>query len=245
MNLKDKIFLVTGATSGIGLEVSNQILLHGGDVIGIGRKLDEFKALLINFPENNSQILNCNLDSEKEIEKLVSICPTIDGVVHSAGFVVNMPFSFFSFQKFKTLRQVNQDSIIQILYLLFKQKKIKNNSSVVFISSISASFAMKANSPYAMTKASLNILSKTLSAEFSKKKIRFNTVSPGMVETQITKDASINLGKERIDSDRKKYPLGYGDPIDVAKPIIFLLSDYSNWITGLDLVIDGGRTSII
>ena len=104
---------------------------------------------------------------------------------------------------------------------------------------------MKANSPYAMTKASLNILSKTLAAEFAKKKIRFNTVSPGMVETQITKDASINLGKERIDIDRKKYPLGYGNSIDVAKPIIFLLSDYSNWITGLDLVIDGGRTSTI
>ncbi|MDA9234876.1 SDR family oxidoreductase [Polaribacter sp.] len=245
MNLKNKTFLITGATSGIGLELCAQILKHQGDIIGVGRNLNELQKLLINYPENNSKLIKCDLEDQSQIETLTSNCPAVDGIVHSAGFVVNMPFSFFSFDKFKTLRQVNQDSIIQILYSLIKQKKIKNDSSIVFISSISASFAMKANSPYAMTKASLNILSKTLSAEFSKKRIRFNTVSPGMVETQITKDASENLGKDRIDNDRKKYPLGYGEPEDVAKPIIFLLSDYSKWITGIDLFIDGGRTSTI
>lgn len=245
MNLKNKTYLVTGATSGIGLEVCNQILKHDGSIIGVGRNLKLLEKLILNFPSNNSKLIKCDLNNQNEIKHLVLNSPPLDGLVHSAGFVVNMPFSFFSFEKFKAIRNVNQDSVIQILYLLFKQKKINKNSSIVFLSSINASFAMKANSPYAMSKASLNIFSKTLAAEFANKKIRFNTVSPGMVETQITKDASENIGKEQIDKDRKKYPLGYGQPIDIAKPIIFLLSDYSNWITGVDLIIDGGRTSTI
>ena len=81
--------------------------------------------------------------------------------------------------------------------------------------------------------------------ELASKKIRVNTVAPGMVNTQITLDASSFLSEEVIEADKKKYPLGYGEPEDVALPIVFLLSEASKWITGQDLILDGGRTAII
>ena len=245
MNLNNKTYLITGATSGIGLEVCNQILKHNGNVIGVGRNLTLLNELLLKYSNKNSKAIKCDLENNENIKDLILKCPELDGLVHSAGFVTTMPFNYFSFEKFLNTRQVNQDSVIIILNLLFKQKKIKKESSVVFLSSINSKFSMKGNSPYAMTKASLNILSKTLASEFSKKKIRFNCVLPGMVETQITKNALKNLGEEKIELDRKKYPLGYGQTEDVAKPIIFLLSNYSKWITGTELIIDGGRTSTI
>jgi NAD(P)-dependent dehydrogenase (short-subunit alcohol dehydrogenase family) len=128
---------------------------------------------------------------------------------------------------------------------MLKKKKFNKPSSIVFLSSIASLYGMKGNGLYAITKASLNIMAKTYANELANKKIRVNTVAPGMVNTQITLDASEFLSDEAILKDKKKYPLGYGEPKDVALPIVFLLSDASKWITGQVLVLDGGRTAVI
>jgi NAD(P)-dependent dehydrogenase (short-subunit alcohol dehydrogenase family) len=88
-------------------------------------------------------------------------------------------------------------------------------------------------------------MAKTYANELAGKKIRVNAVAPGMVNTQITIDANDFLSEEVINEDKKKYPLGYGEPEDVALPIVFLLSEASKWITGQVIVLDGGRTAII
>jgi NAD(P)-dependent dehydrogenase (short-subunit alcohol dehydrogenase family) len=94
-------------------------------------------------------------------------------------------------------------------------------------------------------KEAFDTLSKVYANELSSKCIRANTIRPGFIETDMSTQAENILSKEVMYIDRSKYPLGYGEPKDIALPVIFLLSSASKWITGQSIVIDGGRTSIL
>lgn len=98
---------------------------------------------------------------------------------------------------------------------------------------------------YAITKAGLDGVGRVYANELSSKSIRINTIQPGAVHTDMSKQTETVLSKEVLDVDKAKYPLGYGEVIDIALPVIFLLSDASRWITGQSIVIDGGRTAIL
>ena len=97
------------------------------------------------------------------------------------------------------------------------------------------------NGIYGCSKASLETFMKFAAKEFAIKKIRCNSVNPGMVHTPLIHEGT--LSKQQLEEDMKKYPLKrYGEPLDIAYGIIYLLSDASSWVTGHSLVIDGGRT---
>jgi NAD(P)-dependent dehydrogenase (short-subunit alcohol dehydrogenase family) len=146
---------------------------------------------------------------------------------------------------YEHIRKINLDCVLVLCSELLKKKKINKHSSIVFISSISAIRGAKGNGLYAITKTALDAVSKVYANELSSKGIRVNTVQPGMVDTDMSKQAEDILSKEVLDIDRSKYPLGYGETKDIALPIIFLLSSASKWITGQAIVIDGGRTSCL
>jgi NAD(P)-dependent dehydrogenase (short-subunit alcohol dehydrogenase family) len=241
-SLKDKIYLVTGATSGIGLETCKVINQMGGSVIGVGRNLANFRTA---FPDEKNKCIEYDLMNLDGIESLADQVDKIDGFVHAAGIVDLNLIRFFKPDLYNQIRVTNLDSFIFLLSQLLRKKKIKNGGSIVIVSSISGIFGMKGNGLYAMTKAALNIAAKTYAGELAGQKIRINTVAPGMVRTQITNDAIDTFGEDQIKIDEAKYPLGYGFPEDVANPIAFLLSDAAKWITGEVMVIDGGRTAAI
>lgn len=244
-SLENKIILVSGATSGIGLELCRQIVANGGNFIGLGRNTSVLQSYI---DENNlvqSKAVVADLTNEESILASLETVEKIDGYVHSAGIVQNNPIQFFNKELYDQIRTVNLDSSLIILSQLLKKKKFNKPASVVFLSSISGMYGMKGNGIYGITKSSLNIMAKTYANELAGKKIRVNAVAPGMVNTQITLDANDFLSEEVINEDKKKYPLGYGEPEDVALPIVFLLSDASKWITGQVMVLDGGRTAII
>ena len=244
-NLSSKLILVSGATSGIGLEVCKQIFYSGGKFIGFGRNLDLLSAFIEENYINDSYAINFDLADLSNIEKFIYNIPKIDGFVHSAGIVQNNPIQFFNFELYESIRKINLDSALFFVHQLLSQKKFNKPSSIVFLSSISGLLGMKGNTLYGITKASLNIMTKSLSNELASKSIRVNSIAPGMVNTRITQEAINFLSEEVINTDKKKYPLGYGDPIDVALPIIFLLSQASKWITGQIITVDGGRTSVL
>lgn len=245
-SLINKTILVTGATSGIGLEVCKQIFLAGGNFVGVGRNTTLLDKLINEFDIQKSYSYHLDVSKLETIPEFInSIDIKFDGFVHSAGIVENNPIQFFNQESYTNIRTVNLDSVLIFISQLLKNKKFQKPASIVFVSSISGLYGMKGNGLYGITKASLCIMAKTYANELSNKKIRVNTVAPGMVNTQITLDASDLLSEDVINNDKKKYPLGYGEPEDVALPIVFLLSDASKWITGQDLILDGGRTAII
>ncbi|ATC36119.1 SDR family oxidoreductase [Elizabethkingia anophelis] len=244
-SLENKTILVTGATSGIGFEVCKQIHLAGGNFIGLGRNTEELDAYINQNSLNGSSSKYVDVSNADSIIEIVNSLEKIDGFVHSAGIVENNPIQFFNNELYEKIRMVNLDAVLIFISQLLKKKKFNKPASIVFVSSISGLYGMKGNGLYGITKAGLGIMAKTYANELSSKKIRVNTVAPGMVNTKITAEASSFLSEEVINEDKKKYPLGYGEPEDVALPIVFLLSEASRWITGQDLILDGGRTAII
>jgi NAD(P)-dependent dehydrogenase (short-subunit alcohol dehydrogenase family) len=126
---------------------------------------------------------------------------------------------------------------------LFKKKKILNNSSILFVSSISGPIiGSKGNMMYSASKSAVNGIIKVLALELAEKKIRVNAISAGMVNSEMWKDTNNLISSDDLIQDSKKYPLGYGKPSDVASLASFLVSNESTWITGSTIVIDGGFT---
>lgn len=127
--------------------------------------------------------------------------------------------------------------------LHYKEKKIKKGGSIVFISSTSGIISSYAGgSIYASTKGAVNGLVKSMAIELAPRLIRVNSAMPSMVETSLAE--GMNLDEEQFEEDKRRYPLKrYGKPEEVAYAVVFLLSDASKWITGTNLLIDGGRSA--
>jgi NAD(P)-dependent dehydrogenase (short-subunit alcohol dehydrogenase family) len=117
------------------------------------------------------------------------------------------------------------------------------SGSIVFISSIYGMVGSAANAGYAMSKAAICGLTKSLAIELAPKNIRVNCVAPGFVKTRMMDETNLSFPNNRDSYLASLHPLGLGDPEDVANPIAFLLSDASRWMTGVVLNVDGGYTA--
>ena len=163
----------------------------------------------------------------------------LDGKVTSADSLKIQRY-IIKKEKLESIISVNTIAPILLLQKLLKAKKITKGSSVVFTSSL-AGIGINApgNSMYAATKGAISAFVTGAAIDLSPKKIRVNAVCPGMVNTAIMDRGTI--GEEELKVDAANYPLGrYGEPEDIAFAIIYLLSDASSWVTGSNLVIDGG-----
>lgn len=247
IDFKNKTFLVTGSTSGIGLEICKQIDSFGGSIIAIGRNSSKLLSLKESLLHKDRFIgIEFDLENLDDLTNLYhQLSYSIDGIVHAAGIVKLQPIRFFKQTDQDQIRKVNYDSIVNIISFLLKSKRINNSASIVLISSIAGSYGMKGNLMYSTTKSALDIYAKVLATEVSNQKIRVNTICPGQVKTPLTSGISEIVSEEALVQDEKKYPLGYGTPEDVANLTLFLLSEKSKWITGVNIPIDGGRTSIL
>ena len=125
---------------------------------------------------------------------------------------------------------------------LIRKNRIKRGASVVFISSVNGVYCSSTGSTiYSSTKGAINGLVKGMALDLAEKQIRVNSVCPGMIETDLLKDGE--LTEDQLTEDRHQYPLKrYGQPEEVDYATIYLLADASRWVTGTNLLIDGGYT---
>jgi NAD(P)-dependent dehydrogenase (short-subunit alcohol dehydrogenase family) len=242
MNLIGKNILVTGASSGIGRSTAIMLAQYGANLIICGRNetklLDLFN--LLNDSEKHLMFIG-DLNNGDIIDSLVNQLPPLSGIVLSAGIVKTVPFKFLSQNDMSSIMTSNFQSPILLLQKILKKRVLLKMSSVVFVSSIAGNYiADKGNGAYAASKAALNGISKVIAVELAPQKIRVNCVCPGMVRTPMTANELASVTQEQLVLNEKLYPLGYGEPSDVAGAILFLLSDLSKWITGTSLIIDGG-----
>jgi NAD(P)-dependent dehydrogenase (short-subunit alcohol dehydrogenase family) len=242
--LENKTILVTGASSGIGRAIAIECSKMGASVIITGRNEERLKETQTQMDHyGNHQMIKADLKFKEQIDNLVNeIYCELNGVVQCAGFTIPKPFKFYSEKETQSVMKVNFEAPFFLTQALLKKNKIKNKAAIVFISSISGVYVSSVGgSLYSASKGAVNGLCKGMAIELASKGIRVNCVNPGMISTDILSQGTIST--EQLNEDMKRYPLKrYGKPEEVAYAVIYLLSDAAEWITGSNLLIDGGYT---
>ena len=241
-SLENKKILVTGASSGIGKAIAIECSKMGAEVIITGRNEQRLAETYEQLEGRHPAYIVADLTKEEDIERLVAGTENLNGLVNCAGLTIPKPFKFLQESDIETVMTVNFNAPLLLTQRLVKKKKLEKGGSVVFISSISGTkVSYIAGSIYSASKGAINGLCKGLALELAPQQIRVNTVVPGMVETNIVSGGEI--AEEQLEIDRQKYPLKrYGKPEEVAYAVVYLLSGASGWVTGSNLLIDGGYT---
>ena len=243
-SLLGKRILVTGASSGIGRAIAIECSRMGANVILTARNEERLNETLQQMDNIQlHQIIVADFSNMDDIKTLVdSMGNPLDGIVQCAGFTVPKPFQFVNQKDIDSIMAVNFMAPAILSQMLLKKKMLNKGASIVFISSISGVWVSYVGSSlYSASKGAVNGLVKGMAIELAAKSIRVNCVNPGMVETNILEKGIIS--DEQLHNDMQLYPLKrHGKPEEIAYAVIYLLSDASAWVTGTNLLIDGGYT---
>lgn len=240
-SLDGKTILVTGASSGIGRAVAIECAAMGAQVIITARNEERLKETAAMMERSDSvRILTAELCDLDSLKQLVDQLPLLDGMVLCAGINETVPVQFCTPKKFTKMFNIDFFAPAELVRLIQKSKKINAGGSIVTISSAGGNFAINiGNGMYGAAKSALSTWCKFLAQEMAVRKIRVNTICPGMVNTPMI--ASGTISDEQLALDREKYLLKrFGDPQEIALACIYFLSDASSWVTGTDFLIDGG-----
>ena len=246
-SLENKTILVTGASSGIGKATAIECSKLGATVVVTARNEERLQAVYSELDRSfgqSHQMIIADLSTEEGVADLVSKTPSLDGVSSNAGLPKTLLIKFIKQETLQEILNINTFSHVNLAKLLFKKKKLNQAASYVFTASIGGTTSFgPGNSVYGMSKAAINSFMKFCAIEFATRGIRCNSVSPGMIVTPMTQDSS-TFTKEDYEKDAEKYLLKrYGRPEEVARTIVFLLSDASSFITGDTILVDGGFTA--
>jgi 3-oxoacyl-[acyl-carrier protein] reductase len=221
-----KVVLVTGSTRGIGKQIADDITKMGGIVIKLGRSH-------INFLDSEEVVL-------EKIKKLLEENPRIDILINNVGINYRCNIEDYPLEKLEELYRVNLKAAV-LLSREVSKLMIKNGyGRIVNISSISGNVSMPGRSIYSMTKAGIQGFTRGLAMDLARYNILVNSVSPGVTFTDMTVNM---LGKTGIEEIIKDIPLGrIAHPKEISNLVLFLCSDLNTYMTGQNLIIDGGYT---
>jgi NAD(P)-dependent dehydrogenase (short-subunit alcohol dehydrogenase family) len=242
-NLSGKTILVTGASSGIGKATAINASKLGATLIITARNEQRLKETFDSLECTESsahKMILADLTVEDDVKNLLTEVPALDGLVLCAGKGLTLPLQFATREKFDDIFDVNFFAPVELLRMLFKKKLLQKSASVVLLASLGGTQIFSGgNGIYGASKSALNSIMKFAAKEFASRKIRVNSICPGMVDTPLIHRGTIS--DEQLLEDQKRYPLGrYGTPEDIAYAAIYLLSDAASWLTGQALVLDGG-----
>jgi NAD(P)-dependent dehydrogenase (short-subunit alcohol dehydrogenase family) len=244
-SLEGKKILVTGASSGIGRTIAIECSKMGATLIITGRNIERLNDTFQSLEGSNHIQIIADLTNFENIASLVEQCPQLDGCVNNAGIARLLLVQFIKKNSIEDVFNTNAVAPILLTSMLAKGKKMKQNSSIIFISAVSGVYISSVGeSLYSASKGAIHGFAKGAALDLASKGIRVNTVNPGLVPTNILGVASELFSEAEVLERRKgQYPLKrFGKPEDIAYGTIYLLSDASSWITGSSLLIDGGLT---
>lgn len=232
-----KAIVVTGGTRGIGAAIVHVLLNEGFKVIATGRDVG---AIRLTNKNENLEYHNLELDSKKSLDdfcKYLSTKENLFGLVNNAGINRISEFENIQSADFEDVLQVNLKSVFylsQAVSKLFEDR----GGRIVHIGSIWSVITKKGRVSYSTAKAALSGLTRGMAVDLADRNILVNTVSPGFVETELTKSS---LSEKEIKGLSEQIPMKrLAQPEEIAKFIGFLLSSQNTYLTGQNIVVDGG-----
>jgi len=240
-----KSVMVTGASSGIGSAVAIELSRHGARLILSGRDQERLARSLSRLANTGHHTLPIDLrDHTNLFSAITSLREKVGplyGICHSAGVVETRPLSSNSVNVVQGILSVNLIAALELTRAVCHRGVMdEGGGSVLFISSAYAHVGMPGQSAYSASKGAICAVVRSLAVELARRRIRVNSISPGLVETDMAKRSFALLSREQIEQLRNAHPLGVGTPEDVARAAVFLLAPENRWITGIDLRVDGG-----
>jgi len=239
--LLGKNILITGASSGIGKCTAIECSKMGANVIITGRNKERLDEVYNKLEGEGHSIVSLDLSTEDAIRELVEMAPQLDGIFFCAGVTDTTLTKFIEKEKIDRVFEINLISPMLLTKWLIKRKKINKYASLVYMSSMGTEVVTSGLGIYAASKSGLNSFMRSVANELASRKIRANSIMASMIKSELITTLT-SLSAEDLAKDESRYPLGYGNPIDVALAAVFLLSDASKWITGSSLKMDGGST---
>lgn len=240
--LDGKYALITGGTSGIGLETARQFLAEGATVAITGRSEENLlKAKQALGDVAVFQIEAGDIAQQATLATaLDALWPRLDILFINAGDVTHRPLEAWDEQAYDALMNTNLKGpffLIQALLPFFSR-----SSSIIVCGSVSARIGLPQSSAYAASKAAILSLARTLSAELLPRGIRVNGLSPGPTETPALNKLGSGVGEDKLREEiRALVPIGrLGTPDELAKAAVFLACDESSFVVGTELLVDGG-----
>jgi len=246
--LSNKTILITGASSGIGRQIAVESSKLGAGTVLVARnkkRLEETRQLL---DKGNHWVCPFDVTDFNNIEPLVDEVfnkgGVISGFVHCAGVESTVPFRNLNPGIYENLFRVNVISGLEFARIISKKKYLNpEGGSFVFLGSVMSRFGKEGKIAYCASKGALTSSIKAMALELSSKKIRCNVILPGVVKTEMIESMFESIPESSVNQIFAQHPLGLGIPDDIAQLAVFLLSDHSRWITGSEIVIDGGYSA--
>lgn len=239
--------LVTGATRGIGKAIADTLWASGAEVYLTGTKqeeIDQLNAEVKALGIERKHYLCVDLSSEYSLNKFLlelEKIPQIDICVNNAGINIVREFTEVPFDEFLKVQQINVFGPRRILNVIVPKMKAKKYGRIVNIASIWSVINRPGRSSYGISKNAIHGLTKALSIELAADNIMVNSVSPGFTMTELT--VRTNTPEQLVELGNKVAARRLADPQEQANVVAFLCSEQNSYMTGQNLVVDGGYTS--
>lgn len=242
----DRRILVSGASSGIGRAIAIALAASGARLLLAGRNEERLRETAsLCGPAEQSELLLLDLSRLEDIVPAVagvaSRLGRLYGLVHCAGTVQTLPLSALKPERTRAMFDVNLLAGMELMRALSRRDVLEEEGgAALWIASVYAHVGAPGQIAYSATKGAIVSAVRSMALEFAPRRLRVNSLSPGFVQTPMTQGAKLNEAQwQRI---LAMHPLGAGQPEDVARAAVFMMDPANRWITGSDLVIDGGYT---
>jgi NAD(P)-dependent dehydrogenase (short-subunit alcohol dehydrogenase family) len=247
--LKDKIALVTGASSGIGRATALKFVVAGARVALVGRDADALAAVAGEIAKGGGEAfvvaadVTREPDAERAVAESVARFGGLDVLVNAAGGLQSGTVETTTLSAWDAMLDVNLRAVFHLMQLAIPHLETRRGN-IVNVSSVTGLRAFPGVLAYCVSKAGVDQLTRCAALELAGKKIRVNAVNPGVVRTQVHRRGGMSEEAYAtfLEHSRTTHPLGrVGEAEEIAELILFLASERAAWITGATYSIDGGR----
>lgn len=248
LTIEGKTIVITGGASGIGRQCAIDFSNAGANIVLFDINEEQLTVTkgLCN-PDVSCSCYCCDLTDAARLESVIKQAVEenglISGMLHCAGIEKTLPYNKLSTSDYERIYSVNVVGAMNLLKYLTKKIYRAENAKYVLIASITAVVGRPGVAAYAASKGAIVSVVKTLALELASKGMTINCISPGTILTPLMQNMMETLTEEQQAERKSGFPLGLGTPSDIANAAMFLLSDGARWITGQNIIVDGGYTA--